>query len=253
MSEEKVYPMDEDYNQALKFLTDQIAERDEMVKQLKLLPPEAQPEGRRLLSELNKAIERGEQALANEYESYQNYQRALEEEANVWESALHSVAGSLIHLKYRYPEKFDEAKAIFTKDWSDEELLAFDDRMAIMEAGDLVRIIRQEGETREEAEEFLRNYRLEEEAKKDALFEDLAERLAMVFIHIKYRHPEKLEEIRAAATNNYTPEEEQAFYDRVAILEAGDLISIIAREGETREQTEEFLKNYRAKQLISKR
>jgi hypothetical protein len=157
---QKEFPMDEDYNRALEFLTEQIAERDEMQKQLKLLPPEARPEALRLLSELNKAIERGEQALAKEYESYQNMRR-LEEE-------------------------------------------------------------------------------------RDALFDDVAERMAMVFIHIKYRHPEKLEELKAAALNNYTPEEEQAFYDRVAVLEAGDLISIIARQGETREQTEEFLKNYRA-------
>lgn len=157
---QKEYPMDEDYNRALEFLTEQIAERDEMVKQLKFLPPKTRPEALRLLDELNKAIEKGEQALAKEYDAYQNMRR-LEEE-------------------------------------------------------------------------------------RDALFDDLAERMVMIFIHIKYRHPENLEEIRAAALNNYTPEEEQAFYDRVAFLEAGDLISIISREGETREQTEEFLKNYRA-------
>lgn len=158
--------MDEDYNRALKFLTEQIAERDELVEQLKLLPPEARPEGLRLLELLNKAIEKGEQALAEEYESYQNLRR-LEEE-------------------------------------------------------------------------------------RDSMFDDLAQRMVMVFIHIKYRHPEKLEEMKATLFNNYTPEEEQEFYDRVAILEAGDLISIIAREGETREQTEEFLKNYHAAQLINK-
>ncbi|HEX9961386.1 MAG TPA: hypothetical protein VGB00_10660 [Pyrinomonadaceae bacterium] len=157
---QKEYPMDEDYNRALKFLTGQIAERDRMLEQMKLLPPEAHPEALRLLDELNKDIERREQALAKEYEAYQN------------------------------------------------------------------------------------KCRLEEQ--RDALFDDLAERAVMIFIHIKYRHPEKLEEVRAAVLKNYTPEEEQAFYDRVAILEAGDLISIIARAGETREQTEEFLKNYRA-------
>ena len=80
------------------------------------------------------------------------------------------------------------------------------------------------------------------------MFEDLANRMAMVFIHIKYRHPDKLEEIRAASTNNYTPEEEKDFYNRVERLEADDLIGLISRQGETREQTEEFLKNYRAAQ-----
>lgn len=157
---EKEYEMDDDYNRAAAFLVEQIAERDEYAEMLKLMPPEARPEGLRLLAELDEAIERGEQALAKEYESYQKMRR-LEDE-------------------------------------------------------------------------------------RDAMFDDLAERMVMIFIHIKYRHPENLEEIRAAVLNNYTPEEEQAFYDRVAVLEAGDLISIISREGETREQTEEFLKNYRA-------
>ena len=160
---QKEYPMDEDYNRALQFLTDQIDERDELLKQIKLLPPEARPEALRLLEQLNNAIERGEQALAKEYDAYQKMRRTEEE--------------------------------------------------------------------------------------RDDLFEDLAERMKMVFIHIKYRHPEKLEEMRAAILKDYTPEEEEAFYDRIAILEAGDLISIIARQGETREDTEEFLKNYRAAEI----
>lgn len=240
--------MDEDYNRALTFLTAQIAERDEIFGQLKLLPPEARPEALRLLNELDKAIEIGEQALTNEYESYQKHQRALEEQEETWQDALHSVAGSLIHLKYRHPDKFDEAIDIFTKDWSDEDLEAFKDRMATMEAGDLVRIIRQEGETRKEAEEFLENYRRQKEEERAVIFEDLAERMAMVFIHTKYRHPDKFDEIKAALLNDYTPEEEQEFYDRVARLEAGDLISLIARQGETLEKTEKFLKNYRAAQ-----
>ncbi len=158
----KEYPMDEDYNRALTFLTEQIAERDSLRERLKLLPPTARPEALRLLADLDKAIEKGEQSLAKEYESYQNLRR-LEE-------------------------------------------------------------------------------------KRDNIFKDMAERMVMVFIHIKYRHPEKLEEIRAAVLNNHTPEEVQDFYDRVATLEAGDLISLISRQGETREQTEEFLKNYRAAQ-----
>lgn len=157
---DKVYEMPDEYKQAMKDLLEYINTRDELAATIKFAPPEKIREGRELLAALDKEIEEGEAALAKEYELYQT------------------------------------------------------------------------------------KCRLEEE--QDALYDDLAERMVGIFIHIKYRHPENLEEIRAAALNVYTPEEEQAFYDRVAILEAGDLISIIAREGETREQTEEFLKNYRA-------
>ena len=79
----KEYPMDENYNQALKFLTEQIAERDELSEQLKLLSPADRPEGLRLLAELDKSIERGEQALANEYEVTQNLRRTEEERDEV--------------------------------------------------------------------------------------------------------------------------------------------------------------------------
>lgn len=157
---QKEYPMNEDYNRALKRLTEQIAERDRLLEQIKLLPPAKRANGLQLIAELNQIIENGEQALAKEYESAQQLRRA--------------------------------------------------------------------------------------EEKRDTLFEDLAERMAMIFIHTKYRHPDKFEEIKATVLKDYTPEEEQEFYDRVAVFEAEDLIGIIAREGETREQTEEFLKNYRA-------
>lgn len=155
---QKEYPMNEDYNQALKFLTEQIAERDEMVEQLKLLPPEAQPEGRRLLSELNKAIEKGEQALANEYEAYQNQRRAEEERDKVFDELAEGLAGSYVHVKYRNPEMLPQLDAVIA-DMPPDEAKAFYERAARLETGDLVRIIRREGETREEAEEFLKNYR----------------------------------------------------------------------------------------------
>lgn len=163
MSEEKVYPMNDDYNQAMNDLLEFIKLRDEIAESLKIAPPDKVREGQEILAEMDKKIESLELVLAREYESYQNLRRT--------------------------------------------------------------------------------------EEKRDEVFEDMFERMVMVFIHIKYRHPEKLEEMRAALLNNYTPEEEQAFYDRVAILEADDLIKIIAREGETREQTEEFLKNYKAEQI----
>lgn len=244
---EKEYPMDENYNRALNFLTEQIAERDRLREQLKLLSPSDRPKGLRLLAELDKSIERSEQALADEYEATQNHRRIVEERDELLDETLESLAGSYVHVKYRNPEILEEFEEKINK-MPPDEAKAFYTRAARLEAGDLLRIIARKGETREQTEEFLKNYRLEEEAKKEAMFEDLANRMAMVFIHIKYRHPEKLEEIRAALTNDYTPEEEKAFYNRVDRLEAEDLIGLIAREGETREQTEEFLENYRAAQ-----
>lgn len=158
---EKEYPMDENYNRTLEFLTGQIAQRDRIFEQLKHLSPADRPEGLRLLAELDKAIERTEQALADEYESTQNLRRA--------------------------------------------------------------------------------------EEKRDEIFDDLAESLAGSYVHVKYRNPEMLEKLEETI-NNMPPDETKEFYARAARLEAGDLITILAREGETREQTEEFLKNHRAAQ-----
>jgi len=329
---QKEYPMDEDYNRAAAFLAEMIAERDDMVRVIKDLPPEARPEALRLLAEFDKAIEEREQKLADEYEATPNYRRLEEERDKAFDDLTEGLAGSFVHIKYRHPEKLHEFEAIINN-MEPEDAQNFFDRAAILESGDLIRIIAREGETREQTEEFLRNYRAAEKAKaekakepppdeekeypmsedynealqgladmiaerdkmrkklivltpaarpkalkmideldkaiekceqalaneyrstqdlrraeekRDDIFEDLAKRMKMVFIHIKYRHPEKLEEIRAALLNDYTPEEEKEFYDGVALLEANELISIIAQKGETPEETEEFLRQYRA-------
>ncbi|HQU85207.1 MAG TPA: hypothetical protein PKY59_18855 [Pyrinomonadaceae bacterium] len=157
---EKEYPMDDDYNQKLQLLTELIAERDKLRKKLVVLSAAARPKALQMIDELDKAIEKCEQALANRYEAHQNLRRA--------------------------------------------------------------------------------------EEKRDDMLEEVAKRMKMVFIHIKYRHPEKLEEIRAAVLNDFTPEEEKEFYEGVAHLEETELISLIAQQGETREETEEFLRTYRA-------
>lgn len=68
------------------------------------------------------------------------------------------------------------------------------------------------------------------EENQDEIVEDMKLRMQMVYIYIKHRIPAKLEEITAALLNDYTPEEEQEFYDRVAILEATRLEEIIAED-----------------------
>jgi len=242
---DKTYEMDDDHKRATAFLVEQIAHRDEFAQQLKILPPEALPEARQLLADLDKAIERGEQVLADEYEACQKAYR-LEDEADALTVELTKrMAGAYVHAKYRNPDMIPGLDEIIGN-MPPGEAQVFYDYAAQIEAGDLIRVIAREGETREQTEEFLQNYRRLAKEELDTMSADLAERLVLIFIHTKYRHPEKLEEMRAALLNGYTPEEEQNFYDRAAILESGDLISLIARKGETREQTEEFLKNYRA-------
>ena len=158
---EKEYEMDEDYKRAAAFLVEQIAERDEMVEQLKLLPPEAIPEGRRLLGELNKAIERGEQALADEYESYQDLRRSEDARDKAFDDLTKSFAGAYVHAKYRHPEMLRQLDEVLA-DMDPDRAKAFREWVARHEADDLISMIAQQGETREQTEEFLKNYRAAE-------------------------------------------------------------------------------------------
>lgn len=155
---EKEYPMDDDYNRALEFLIKQIAERDEMLEQVKFLPPEARPEALRLLDNLSKAIEKGEQALAKEYDSVQNLRRLEEDRDNKFDELLEGLAGSYVHVKYRNPEMLEKLEATINA-MPPEESKVFYDRAAQIESGDLIRVIARQGETREQTEEFLKNYR----------------------------------------------------------------------------------------------
>jgi hypothetical protein len=155
---EKEYEMDDDYKRAAAFLVEQIAERDEFAEKLKLLPPEARPEALRLLAELDKAIERGEQALANEYEAYQNKCRLEEKRDRAFDDLMNSLSGAYVHAKYRNPDLLPKLDEVIDN-MEPDEAKEFYECVARHEAGDLVRIIRREGETREQAEEFLKNYR----------------------------------------------------------------------------------------------
>lgn len=157
---EKEYETSDDYKRAAAFLVKQIAERDEFAEQLKLMPPKARPKGLRLLAQLDKAIERGEQALAKEYETYQTLRRAEEKRDVLFDELAESMAGAYVHAKYRNPDlvkQLDEAIADMPEQAKD-----FYERAARIEAGDLIKIIRREGETREQAEEFLKNFRAAE-------------------------------------------------------------------------------------------
>lgn len=72
----KEYEMDDGYKQALAFLLEAIEQRDVLAETIKLAPPEKRAEGLQLLAQMDKSIEAGEQALANEYETFQTHERA---------------------------------------------------------------------------------------------------------------------------------------------------------------------------------
>lgn len=72
----KEYEMDDNYKQALAFLLEAIRQRDILAESLKLAPPERRAEGLQLLAQMDESIEAGEQALANEYETFQTHARA---------------------------------------------------------------------------------------------------------------------------------------------------------------------------------
>ena len=153
-------------------------------------------------------------------------------------------------MKYRLPDKFEEAFNIFTKGWSNEEIEAFEDRMAEMEAGDLVRIIRRKGETRKQAEDFLKDFRIREEKERAALFEEFLEKFSGKYLHFKYRQPEMRQQFDEVLAG-LKPEQVKEFHALVAYLEAHHLIECIAVEGETQEETEEYLRKYRAEQAAT--
>lgn len=156
---EKVYPMDESYNKAAADLLELIEARDLLAEALKIARPEDIPEMRKLLADTNAKIEECEAALAAEYEAYQNHRRLEEERDEMLDDMMRRMEMVFIHVKYRHPEKLEEMKAALFNEWTPEEIEAFYDRVAVLEAGDLISIIAQQGETREETEEFLKNFR----------------------------------------------------------------------------------------------
>jgi hypothetical protein len=74
----KEYPMNETYDQALAALLEIIKTRDELAETVKNAAPEKRSEGLSLLQQLDRQIERTEQALAAEYEAQQNHARAID-------------------------------------------------------------------------------------------------------------------------------------------------------------------------------
>ncbi|HEY0461996.1 MAG TPA: hypothetical protein VGC97_22880 [Pyrinomonadaceae bacterium] len=138
---EKVYPMDENYNQAMADLLEAIELRDELAVAIKDAPPDRIREAQEILTQMTKKIDEAEAALAVEYETYQNQRRLEEVRDEAFDEMTERMAGVFIHLKYNHPDKLDEMKAIIFNDMTPEWIDAFYDRVAVLEATDLERII----------------------------------------------------------------------------------------------------------------
>jgi hypothetical protein len=130
---DKVYEMDDNYNQGVADLLEFIKERDELAETIKFAPPEKIREAQKLLAELNKAIEEGEAALAKEYEAYQKQRRAENDLDEKMEEMLDRVVKVFIHVKYNNPEMFEAVKEKALAVWVEREE-EFYDRVAMYEA-----------------------------------------------------------------------------------------------------------------------
>lgn len=148
--EEKIYEMPDDYKEAMALLLESIELRDTVSESLKHAPPEKVREGRELIALLDKKINQGEAVLANEYEAYQKKCRAEEELDAMTEDAVERMAKVLIHFKYNHPEKLEELRDTVTKGYMPEEEQDFYDRVAVLEATQLRKLVAQVGDTDED-------------------------------------------------------------------------------------------------------
>ena len=129
----KVYEMDESYNQAVADLLEFIKLRDELSETMKYVPSEKLREGQELLAQMTKKIEEAEAALAKEYEAYQKKRRAEDDLEETMEEMLDRVLKVYIHVKYNNPEMADAVKEKALAVWTEREE-EFYDRVAIYEA-----------------------------------------------------------------------------------------------------------------------
>lgn len=130
---EKVYEMDDNYNQAMEKLLEHINERDELAEALPHIPSEKRREARELLDEMNKKIEKVEAALAKEYASFQKMRRAEEERDVLFDEILDRTVKIYIHIKHNHPQMEPDIKEKALAVWEGREEEFFD-RVAMYEA-----------------------------------------------------------------------------------------------------------------------
>lgn len=113
----KEYEMDAGYKQALAYLLDAIRQRDFLAETIKLAPPEKRAEGLQLLAQMDKSIEAGEQALANEYEAHQTHERAKDDLRQTLKSKTETELAQLrAHLKEN-PGKMEAVEKMLAEEF----------------------------------------------------------------------------------------------------------------------------------------
>jgi hypothetical protein len=131
---EKIYPMNDHYKEGAARLLKLIEARDLVVKTLKIAPPEMIGTGQKMIADANRKIEEQEAALAQEYETYQVFCREKEKLETFMDGLEVGKEGAYIYIKRHLPDKLEIVEAVLFFGWNSEEIEAFYDRVAILEA-----------------------------------------------------------------------------------------------------------------------
>jgi DNA mismatch repair ATPase MutS len=138
---DKVYEMEDDYNERVVELLEFIKLRDKLVESIKIAVPAHKREGQQLLAEMDKQIEECEALLANAYAAYQKFRRKEEEASEMSEKLGEQMEIGYIRLKHLLPDKLAEREASLFNGWTPDNIQEFYDRVAIREATQLEKIL----------------------------------------------------------------------------------------------------------------
>jgi hypothetical protein len=106
MAQRKEYEMSDGYKRALQKLLDRIKTRDWAVEKLKTIHPSRRAKLTKQIAELNRGIDKFEQALANEYEIVQKLGQAQEEYDAQMENLNEMTDNILADMKEKDPELY---------------------------------------------------------------------------------------------------------------------------------------------------
>jgi len=116
MTERKEYEMSDGYKQALQHLLERIQTRDWLAEKIKIASPSRRAKLVQQLAELDRHIDKFEQALANEYELTQRKGR-LEEEYEAQMEKLDEMTDAILaDMKEKAPELYRKIKAELGED-----------------------------------------------------------------------------------------------------------------------------------------
>jgi hypothetical protein len=109
--------MDEHYKKAVADLLYAIEQRDILAETVKVAPPETRAEGLRLLAEMDKKIDEGEQALAKEYEAFQTHARAQDDLRQMLKGKSESELAEIREYCRAHPGELDAVEKLLTEEF----------------------------------------------------------------------------------------------------------------------------------------